>query len=350
MIKFTHLLSIAILAGNMHLALAIEPPTGIRPCCAFGVDLTVAIGRLPVPFFSLNNVLSIDELGHHRYNNGDLGVIGHLLGMSDENNGLLYTRLGGFIDSAHVRDTADYTYYLYQKLWPYIGEDHSLMLSDELRQRQVVLYGTNKVLDDVSKQQQGIKIAGLIAFKLAQWHEIAQWFGLISVAGWSEFSSAFSPEDLYSNMLGARLAMQVLALEPSLDVQAFSQVFEQHFAQTLILLEVQSKAITRQYIKSLDGHWWDSKKRLPDKWILHKRDYDLSLSLSPHSAAIPLQMRLDNSQQAELRLLPADNEKAFNLLPDSLKKRPYWRDKDFQDLADFARDQDTFQRVNIDSK
>ncbi len=31
----------------------------------------------------------------------------NLLGLSEEQNGLIYTRRGGFIDIAHVRDTAD---------------------------------------------------------------------------------------------------------------------------------------------------------------------------------------------------------------------------------------------------
>lgn len=41
-------------------------------------------------------------------------------------------------------------------------------------------------------------LAGHLAFEIAQWHEIAQWYGFQSVPGFSEEISAFSPEDLYS--------------------------------------------------------------------------------------------------------------------------------------------------------
>ena len=53
-------------------------------------------------------------------------------------------------------------------------------------------------------------LAGHLAFEIAQWHEIAQWYGFQSVPGFSEEISAFSPEDLYSNLLGARLAINVI--------------------------------------------------------------------------------------------------------------------------------------------
>ncbi|PBD34343.1 hypothetical protein CK247_30710, partial [Klebsiella pneumoniae] len=33
--------------------------------------------------------------------------------------------------------------------------------------------------------------------RIAQWHEIAQWYGFQSVPGFSEEISAFSPEDLW---------------------------------------------------------------------------------------------------------------------------------------------------------
>ncbi|MGL4834986.1 MAG: DUF4056 domain-containing protein, partial [Shewanella sp.] len=46
-------------------------PTGVRPCCAFGYDLKAQLGGIAVPFFSVGNVLGVESLGHHRYNQGD---------------------------------------------------------------------------------------------------------------------------------------------------------------------------------------------------------------------------------------------------------------------------------------
>ncbi|VDZ75716.1 Uncharacterised protein [Salmonella bongori] len=38
-------------------------PKGLRPCCAFGYDLHAELLGLPVPFYELNNVVTVDSLG-----------------------------------------------------------------------------------------------------------------------------------------------------------------------------------------------------------------------------------------------------------------------------------------------
>ncbi|BDM65299.1 membrane protein [Shewanella sp. NFH-SH190041] len=349
MAKFINgLLGAAILISTSLPAWALQAPAGVRPCCAFGTDLKAELGWMPVPFFSLENVLSPDGLGKHIYNDGEQGVTGSLLGMSDEKNGLLYTHKGGFIDTAHVRDTADYTYYLYQKLWPEVGSSFTLDLPDELRHRQIVLHTDGQLRTEAEKRQQGIKLAGLMAFELAQWHEIAQWFGMTSVSGWSELASAFSPEDLYSNMLGAKLAMQVLQQQPKMDVAAFSYALQQALQQTLRQLDVVSKVATEQRIDALDGNWWDSHERLPNKWVLRKRDYNLALTRYPHGTTTGMPLQLQDSLLVELRLVPADSESSFAVLPEALKNQPYWTEQQFQTLANFARNQDLKLRPDAD--
>lgn len=341
--SFTSLIGAVILTCSAFNAQALDAPAGVRPCCAFGTGLKAQLGRVPVPFFSLENVLEPGKLGKHIYNDGSQGVTSSLLGISKENNGLLYTHKGGFIDIAHVRDTADYTYYLYNEIWPYIGTDHSFFLPTELRRREIVLKANNQVLDNNAKRHEGIKLAGLLAFRLAQWHEIAQWFGMTSVGGWSELASAFSPEDLYSNMLGSKLAMTLLNENPKMSKKAFCEAFKRMLDQHLQNLGVVSKAETEQRIKAVDGDWWNSSKRLPNKWVLRKRDYHLSLVLTPHGADKPLVETIETSDLGELRLLPDDNgahEIAFAQLPQNLKNMPYWQPENFVALANFAKDTD----------
>ncbi|MGI2259574.1 DUF4056 domain-containing protein [Shewanella sp. GXUN23E] len=329
-------------------AFALQAPAGVRPCCAFGTDLKAQVGGIPVPFFALENLLEPGEIGHHSYNDGSQGVAGSLLGIADEKNGLIYTLKGGFIDTAHVRDTADYTFYLYHEIWPYIGSDHELTLPPELRLRKVVLTADEVMHSSEQKRAEGIKLAGMLAFQLAQWHEIAQWFGLKSVSGWSELASAFSPEDLYSNMLGARLAMQVLSNQPGLSVSQFSQAFEQALAQELSRLGAQSKAETQKQINALDGTWWDSNQRLPEKWVLRQRDYHLGMRLLPHGAKQAAGQSIAASRFGQLQLLPAGEESAFSSLPESLRNMPVWRAGDFQTLANFARQQDLLLRPDAE--
>ena len=85
-------------------------PESLRPCCAFGYDLHVRAIGVPIPVYQIGNVLTLDTLGRHHYNDSALGAVKNLVGLSEEKNGLIYTRRGGFIDIAHVRDTADNTF------------------------------------------------------------------------------------------------------------------------------------------------------------------------------------------------------------------------------------------------
>ncbi|UKA12130.1 DUF4056 domain-containing protein [Photobacterium damselae] len=328
---------------------AMDAPVGVRPCCAFGKDLKAEVGGVPVPFFSIGNILGIEDLGSHVYNDGSQGVSSSLLGMGKETNGIVYTQKGGFIDIAHVRDTADFTFYLYQEIHSKLGSGTSIVLTPELRSRHVYLPKKDTHgLTAQERQQISVELAGLMAFRLAQWHEIAQWFGLESVGGFSELASAFSPEDLYSNMLGAKVAMNILQQQPSISKQTFSQIFTQNLKAKLIALDIVSADKAKQKMASLDGQWWDSSKRLPQKWVVLKRDYRLRLDLQPNGIANGELEQLtaqlsngDNSEQwADLYLHSADREKQFELLPAELKKKQVWQPKDFNQLANFAKQHD----------
>ena len=42
----------------------------LRPCCAFGRDLKVRLGAVPIPGFKIGNIMSLGELGPHLYDSG----------------------------------------------------------------------------------------------------------------------------------------------------------------------------------------------------------------------------------------------------------------------------------------
>ncbi len=143
--KKAALLLLSLCSGLVH-AQELKAPVGVRPCCAFGVDLKAQLGSVPVPFFSLENVLSSNEVGTHHYNDGSESVSGSLLGLNEEANGIIFTELGGFIDTAHVRDTADYTYYLFTLNQHYLGRAAHLDLPEELRVRRIRWYEQKRSL------------------------------------------------------------------------------------------------------------------------------------------------------------------------------------------------------------
>lgn len=178
-------------------------PKGLRPCCAFGYNLHAELLGMPVPFYQLDNVVPASHLGLHQYNDSMLAGLENLTGLSRENNGILYTTHGGFIDTAHVRDTADMTVYIFSQILPKLGQAFTLDLDSELAQRRLVFNAFTPPTDPVARYTLAAWLAAHLAFQVAEWHEIAQWYGFESVPGFSEGVSAFSPEDLYSNLLGA---------------------------------------------------------------------------------------------------------------------------------------------------
>lgn len=355
--KKAALLLLSLMSLSTHAA-DLKAPVGVRPCCAFGVDLKAQLGKVPVPFFSLENVLNSNDVGTHHYNDGSASISGSLLGLADEENGLIFTKLAGFIDTAHVRDTADYTYYLFQLNQRYLGKEHNLELPAELRTRKLTWHAQPSNLSHAEKTEFNAKAAALTAFRLAQWHEIAQWFGMVSVGGFDELASAFSSEDLYSNMLGANLAMRVLIAQPKLTTDQFAKAMNLALKEELDHLQAQPKSLTRKKIQQLDGEWWDSSKRLPNKWAVLFRDYHLALTLTPNYPGaehkLMLESQFSNQQAIEswlsLELIASDDEAAFSQLPEELIHKRHWTVEDFQTIASFAKQHDTLTLKAINSK
>ncbi|KAB7697544.1 DUF4056 domain-containing protein [Plesiomonas shigelloides] len=270
--------------GGLPLSVQSAPvaPDALRPCCALGMDLRTSLLGVPLPWYRIPNVLDTQSLGHHHYNDSVMRSAGAVLGLGDEKNGLLVTRDGGILDTAHIRDTADNTFYLYQTLLPRLGQAFSLVLVSELGLRHVVLRPFTPPKTMADRRLLAARMAALIAFQLAEWHEIAQWYGYRSVPAMAETVSAFSPEDLYSNLLGARLSSELLR-EPGAPVSAedFNHRFDRALRMYLAQAGVYPEAQARQALQQLDGVWWDSTRRLPDRRLVLQRNYQLGWVRTP---------------------------------------------------------------------
>ncbi|HEY2452680.1 MAG TPA: DUF4056 domain-containing protein [Scandinavium sp.] len=256
-------------------------PESLRPCCAFGYDLNVRAIGVPIPVYQIGNVLTLDTLGHHHYNDSALAAVKDIVGLNDEKSGLIYTHRGGFIDIAHVRDTADNTFYLFSKIYPKLGQQWRFFYSEELGVRRIQLNAFTPPASMPERFTLAAWLAGKIAFELAQWHEIAQWYGFQSVPGFSEEISAFSPEDLYSNLLGARLAINVILQGHAGSIDAYDKAMDGQIHQALVGLGAVTRAETERMFREVDGDWWNSKRRVPDKFLVLKRNYSLSENRLP---------------------------------------------------------------------
>ncbi len=233
------------------------PPRIIRTCCSFGSEVRVT----GIPFLKVSDISSLGRLGKHVY-----------LGNSEENNGIIYTKKGGFIDLGHLRDQADWTAYLYQQIQIAGSKKIEIKLGREGGQKKLEIWA-NSLETPIDK----ILLAGKIAYDLSVWHEIATFYGASYVPLLPEKYSAFSLEDAYSNLLGVEIGMA--ALESPLP-------FEE--AVTFLLKEklyelgaVRSIEDTFNAMEQVRDVWWTRAAKLPSKNILLQREFDIENCLEP---------------------------------------------------------------------
>lgn len=258
-------------------------PHRVRPCCAFGMDLRTKLGGVEVPGYTVGNILGVEELGRHEYDNGFLTLnqdISRVVTL--EKNGLVYTCRGGFVDIAHVRDNADLTLYLATRIvldmW---GPKPVVVEGDGARRRVVLKPIPPELIDRLGPWEVAVALAQWSAYQMSIWHEIATWYGYESVSGFPEKVSAFSPEDLYSNAFGLRIAGGILRDRRGRTRAEWDDYMAAWLDRSVQRLVPVSSELGRRTMKSLDGRWWDSRKIVPDWTLVTKRNYDLSASVQP---------------------------------------------------------------------
>ncbi|QFU24715.1 DUF4056 domain-containing protein [Shewanella eurypsychrophilus] len=291
-------------------------PKAVRPCCAFGTAQKVTVASIPVPFYRLANTVSLEDIGPHAY---EAGTFSHQKGTptgrrGGENNGIIYTQLGGFIDLAHVRDTADNAVALFYQIYSQLGQEARIELPVEIGPRYIQLsaFETNH-LSIKQRQEVAANIAARLAYFVAEAHEVAQWHGYRTWLPWSEEVSAYSPEDLYSNMLGAKIATALLSNNLTMNRELYNQHMTSWLHATLAWLRPVSKAQTNALFDAIDGHWWDSSEALPSKYMLLLRHYELGDEQAPYLIGKEL---IEQSSHGELlSALPnmSDSPKSLSL-------------------------------------
>ncbi|WP_076412305.1 DUF4056 domain-containing protein [Shewanella sp. UCD-KL12] len=260
-------------------------PKAVRPCCAFGNSQKVTVASVPVPFYRLSNTINLEDIGPHAY---EAGTFSHQKATPNgrrggENNGILYTQLGGFIDLAHVRDTADNAVALFYKIYSKLGQEARIDLPVEIGPRHIQLSAFDvSHLSVKQRQEVAANMAARLAYFMAEAHEVAQWHGYRTWVPWSEEVSAYSPEDLYSNMLGAKIATALLSNNLTMNRELYNQHMTSWLNASLAWLRPVSKAQTNALFDVIDGHWWDSREALPSKYMLLLRHYDLGDDQAPY--------------------------------------------------------------------
>ncbi len=277
-------------AGAAGASPEFDAPRRLRPCCAFGQGLGVRLVFVPLPGVKLDNVLPPANLGRHRYDSGMLGVRNGIrrVFLSRERNGLVYTRRGGFVDLAHVRTYADWTVYLAHRIAPLLPEGGALELPREGGRRVVQVRAVDPAwLAAHGRKTVAIALARWLSYQLSIWHEAATWYGWSTTPIFPERVSAFSPEDLYSNLLGANLAGAILRADGGQSEAQYEASMDAALPELLRRLGAVSVQCSRRAAASVDGFWWDSRRRLPNADLVRRRSFALGPALVPWRVALP---------------------------------------------------------------
>ena len=260
-----------------------DPPAHVRPCCSFGMDLKVKVGAVTVPGYTKGNIVGVDGLGRHEYDNGTVTLNERLTSLATiEGNGLVYTCRGGFVDVAHVRDNADMTLFLTTKIVAALPGPTVVTLEGDGATRRVAIKGVPpEAIERLGRWETAAALAEWASFQISIWHEIVTFYGYESFPGFSEKVSAFSPEDLYSNAVGAKLAAGIVTTRRIHTRDEWDDTLKAWIPVALEHLGAQPVDTSKLVMKALDGRWWDSKKELPDWTLVTKRKMDIGARVAP---------------------------------------------------------------------
>ncbi|HXC51055.1 MAG TPA: DUF4056 domain-containing protein [Candidatus Limnocylindrales bacterium] len=335
----------------------------MRPCCAFGAQLRVRVGPVPVPLYFFGNMVDRRKLRHHVYDSGS-STFGSRGGapelLHSEENGLIYSCRAGFLDVAHIRDNADAALYLITAVARNLESGGDIPLPSEGAKVHVAL----QPIDPATLSQEGrwaiaIPLGQWLAFQSSVWHEIVTWFGWSTFTLFPEKVSSFSPEDLYSDLLGARIAAAVVSQRGARDEFAYNRNMDQWLDRSLELVGSVPAKTAEEAMLSVDGLWWDSTKRIPDVSLVLRRNFDGGPALHPWlvpgsrmgpklRAACgenPSPMPIDNPDAIDG--IDFDGQASLVIdLPDELASREPFRSigrrltqKDFSRIVAFIRDE-----------
>ncbi|MFC1738513.1 DUF4056 domain-containing protein [Planctomycetota bacterium] len=197
---------------------------------------------------------------------------------SSESNGIVYTCRAGHIDIAHLRNNADRTAYLAALTHKYlINEKTAFMFTAEASSRYFVeiRYPShwnklpqkekNRIADEVA-----IGLGQYFAYTASVWHEVLTWFGYKSTGFYPEFPSAFSWEDIYSDLLGTHIGAHALRDTEHTYDEAVTLLIE----QVLERLGAQPRKTAKEASEKLKGQWFSGGPLFVD---MKKRNFDVGL-------------------------------------------------------------------------
>ncbi|MDD5063360.1 MAG: DUF4056 domain-containing protein [Phycisphaerae bacterium] len=195
--------------------------------------------------------LDADTMGKHHFGNSYL-----------EKNGIVYTCDGGHIDIAHARIAADNVRYIHGLARKNLLKENR-NFEFKLKVEPSTYYVTieyppdwqnlsrkekNKMIDELS-----IEMGSYLTYVMTTWHEVLTWFGFKCMAFVPEQPSAFSWEDVYSNVFGIKIG--ALALQDRR--HSYNDAVTIAFDKELRKLGIRSRETARNASEKMRGIWYE---------------------------------------------------------------------------------------------
>ncbi|MBN1787989.1 MAG: DUF4056 domain-containing protein [Sedimentisphaerales bacterium] len=209
---------------------------------------------------------------------GNLGLHCYKFGLS-EKNGIVYTCKAGHIDIYHVRDAADWTAFLSAKIFKHLSNNDT-KFSFRFKEGSIchIQLTYPQQWENLSAKDKkcivyniSIKSGQYLAYNAKIWHEILTWYGYRSTGLYSEFPSAFSWEDIFSNLLGSYIGVE--AFEDS--AHEYDDAVTLAINNELASLDVQSSEIAINAAKKMKGVWFSDG--LLGRANIKKRNFDIGI-------------------------------------------------------------------------
>jgi hypothetical protein len=220
------------------------------------------------------------NLKGHKYGNG--GDASAASSKTAEPVGYVYTAAAGLVDIGHVRDNADMTLWVYANLQ---NGEHNFRVGND----------TVAVGPIPSGKVPMLALAGAIVYVNSWAHELGTWGDtpvsiLKEVYGGSpdvpaEDFSAFSPEDMSSNIVGIIAATRAINAGGDVSAGAFDTQMDTALAQMMPELGAQEASVTDNLVtqveftskdRDLAGKWWTFDQTTgPNMFVrLLRRNFD----------------------------------------------------------------------------
>ena len=256
--------------------------------------MRVKVLGIPLPYYRHEPLRGAPDIGPHEYDPGLLQILPSPINEEwragndgskhpkREHNGIIYTCRGGFLDTAHIRDFADLAWFLAARVEERLETGGTIELEDYGGRRRVTIRPMRpEKIREAGRTRLAIAVAARLSFDLSVWREIATWYGYESVPPWSEKLSSFSPEDLYSNLIGTKLAEGILWTTSIQSRREWDLAMTAWLASIMDALGIVPIDAARELMESLDGTFWSSARRVPDWDITLRRRFDRGPVVEP---------------------------------------------------------------------